>query len=151
MAKTKILIVDNHKMVRKTLAQLIDQEKDLEVCGEAENAREALKKIHVLKPDVAILDLVLGDMKGLDLIQLIKSRWGRTPAVLVVSMHDQNVHAAPAIKAGARGYLMKMHSAEKVVDAIRAITKGEIYTSRPAAKASHKPTRRVRGKEIKNA
>lgn len=126
--KTRILLVDDHPIVRRGIAQLIEQESDLVVCGEAEDAPEALKAIATLKPNFVIVDITLKDSNGIDLIKSIKALYDNLPT-LVVSMHDETLYADRAVRAGARGYVMKQEAAEKVLIAIREILKGGIYLS----------------------
>lgn len=124
--KSKVLIVDDHPIVRQGLIQLIDQEPDFQICGEAESAREALNLIATASPDIAIVDLSLKESSGLELIKDIKVRYGQL-LVLVLSMHDESVYAERVLRAGARGYLMKEEAAEKVMAALRRVVSGEIY------------------------
>ena len=126
--KTKVVIVDDHPIVRQGLAQLINQEPDLEVCGEAESASEALRVIAARQPDVAVIDLSLKDSSGLELIKDIKVRH-EDLQVLVLSMHDESFYAERVLRAGARGYVTKEEGTEKVVEGIRRLLNGEIYLS----------------------
>lgn len=122
----RILIVDDHAVVRFGLRQLIDEEPDLQVCGEASGATEGARLIEKLLPDLAIIDLSLGDGSGLELIQTIRSAH---PSVktLVVSMHDDYVYAQRALRAGAKGYINKTEAIGRVVEAIRRIFQGRIF------------------------
>jgi DNA-binding NarL/FixJ family response regulator len=133
--KSRVLIVDDHPIVRDGLKDLIEQEPDLSVCGTAQNVPEALKALDALKPDAAIVDISLNkDMGGLELIKDIKVRCPNLP-VLVLSMHDETLFAERALRAGALGYVMKEQATEKVLTALRKILKGEIYLNeRVAAK-----------------
>ena len=124
----KVLLVDDHPIVRQGLAQLLEQENDLIVCGEADDARGALEAIDRLKPDIAIVDIMLKDINGIELIKKIKSRLGKLP-VLVMSMHDESLYAERALRAGARGYIMKEEATDKMLIAIRKVMQGEIYLS----------------------
>lgn len=123
-----MLVVDDHPIVRERLAELINEEPDLHVCGEAEDAREALKAVDALQPDIAIVDITLKDTYGIELIKQIKERHPRLP-VLVLSMHDESLYGERALRAGARGYLTKQEATKKVVSALRRILDGEIYVS----------------------
>lgn len=126
--KTRVFLVDDHPLVREWLTQLIHQQPDLAVCGEAESASEALQRISELKPDVAIVDISLKDSTGIDLIK--KLRPLRPPvSVIVLSMHDESLYAERALRAGARGYIMKRETATKIVVAIRRVLDGKQYLS----------------------
>lgn len=133
--KARILIVDDHPIVREGLRDLIDQEPDLTVCGTAQNQLEALKALEALKPDAAVVDISLNkDMGGIELIKDIKIRYPNLP-VLVLSMHDETLFAERALRAGAMGYVMKEQATENVMIALRKILRGEIYLNdRVAAK-----------------
>jgi len=127
--KHRILIVDDHPIFRHGLAQLIGQEEDLCVCGEAEDYHNALKAAAELKPDMIIVDITLKDMSGIDLIKEIrKAHKGIT--MLVISMHDESLYAERAFRAGAKGYVMKQEASESVVQAIRQVRSGGIYASK---------------------
>jgi len=134
----KIFIVDDHPLVREGLIRLIHPQPDLIVCGEASTTQQALKAIPVLKPDIVILDLTLGSSDGLDLIKDMKLRALKS-LVLVLSAHDESLFAERALRAGAKGYIMKEEAAKNVLKAIRRILAGEIYLSeKMAAKMLHK-------------
>jgi len=109
-----VLIVDDHPIVRQGLAQLIEQERDLHVCGQAEDAHEAMQAIRTLKP--------------MELIKDLKVRHADLP-ILTLSMHDESVYAERSLRAGARGYIMKQEATEKVITAIRRVLAGEVYVS----------------------
>jgi DNA-binding NarL/FixJ family response regulator len=126
--KTKILIVDDHPIVRQGLAELIDHEQDLTVCGQAEGAHEALKIIKELKPDMAIVDITLKETSGMELIKDITARYPDL-LVLALSMHDESLYGERALRAGAKGYIMKAEATENVVTAIRKVLSGQIYVS----------------------
>lgn len=126
--RTKILVVDDHPIVRQGLSLLINQEEDLQVCGEAENAHEALNAIESLEPDMAIVDISLEGVNGVELIKNIKARFPGL-LILVLSMHDESLYAERALRAGANGYIMKQEANEKVMEAIRQVLAGEIYVS----------------------
>jgi DNA-binding NarL/FixJ family response regulator len=126
--KRKVFIVDDHPVVRDGLTALINHENDLIVCGEAGEARQALKSIAELKPDVIIVDITLGDEDGIELTKDIKVRHPELP-VIVLSMHDESVYAERVLCAGARAYLMKDAVSDKVITAIRTVLGGEIYVS----------------------
>lgn len=126
--KQTVLIVDDHPIVRQGLAQLINQEKDLEVCGQAGDAHEALQAIRQLNPDMVIVDIGLGDTSGVELIKDLKVQYPDLP-VLTLSMYDEAVYGERALRAGAKGYVMKQEATEKVVTAIRRVLAGEVYVS----------------------
>ncbi len=126
--KHKIFIVDDHPIVRKGLAQLINQEADLTICGEAENAQGALEALKKVKPDLIIVDISLQGIDGIELIKTMKTRYEQLPA-LVVSMHDEALFAERALRVGARGYIMKQEAIEKMMEAIRKVLRGELYIS----------------------
>ncbi len=130
--KRGVLIVDDHPIVRQGLAQLIDQEHDLRVCGQAEDAYEAMQAIKELNPDLAVVDISLKDTSGIELIKDIKVHFPGLP-VLTLSMHDEGVYAERALRAGARGYVMKQEATERVVTAIRRVLSGEMYVSEGVA------------------
>lgn len=126
--KKKVFIVDDHPIVRERVAELINQESDLAVCGEAEDAVQAVKAIGPAAPDIAIVDITLKDTYGIELIKQLKDLHPKLP-VLVLSMHDESLYGERALRAGAKGYLTKQEATKKIVDAIRRILRGEIYVS----------------------
>ncbi|MGB2821337.1 MAG: response regulator transcription factor [Phycisphaerae bacterium] len=126
--KTRVLIVDDHPIVREGLGRRIDRQDDMEVCGEAETRADALALVASCKPDLVIVDLALKDSSGLELIKDIKVREPDLP-VLVLSMQDESVYAERALKAGARGYVMKHEATDKVVLAARQVLAGRVYLS----------------------
>jgi len=126
--KTRIIVVDDHPMVRERLAQLINRESDLVVCCEAEDAEQAMHHIVVHKPDMAIVDLSLKETDGLVLIKDIRSRMPGLP-ILVLSMHDETMYVERVLRAGARGYITKEEATQKVMTAIRRVLSGDIYVS----------------------
>jgi DNA-binding NarL/FixJ family response regulator len=125
-AKKKILIVEDHPIFRWGLSELINQEPDMAVCGEATSASGAWKAIERLDPDLIIADITLENSDGIDLTKDIHRR-GKTIPVLILSMHDQFLYAERALHAGARGYIMKQEAMESVVTAIRQVLAGKIY------------------------
>ncbi|MBP1729743.1 MAG: response regulator with a DNA-binding domain [Deltaproteobacteria bacterium] len=131
-AKRKILIVDDHPILRKGLSMLINQEPDLVVDGEAEDARKALEAIETIRPDMVIVDISLPGIDGVELLKSIKLRYGDLPT-LVVSMHDESLFAERALRAGARGYVMKQEALDNVLVAIRRVLAGEIFVSNKIA------------------
>ncbi|MGC9453394.1 MAG: response regulator transcription factor [Phycisphaerae bacterium] len=125
---TRVVIVDDHPIVRQGIKMLADQEPDMEVCGEAEDAADALRVIERTNPDVAIVDLTLKDSFGLQLIKDIRRDCPRT-RVLVLSMRDESLYAERALRAGARGYITKEEGPAKVIEGIRRVLAGEVYVS----------------------
>lgn len=126
--RTKILLVDDHAVVRYGIAQLINRQSDMVVCGEEEDASNALSAIGRVKPDLVIADISLKDSSGLELMRNIKAQYSGLP-ILVVSAHDESVYAEVAFRAGALGYLMKQEALDKVITAIRRVLSGNIYVS----------------------
>ena len=120
--------MDDHPVVRQGLKLLINQEPELTVCGEAENQQKAFAAIQEQHPDIAIIDLSLAHSSGIDLIKNIKLRYPDLP-ILVLSMHDESLYAERALRAGARGYIMKQEAPEKVITAIREVLQGKLYVS----------------------
>src|SRR5690349_16983410 len=127
-ARKAIFIVDDHPMMREGLAQLIGQEKDLSVCGEADDAPQALEQIEKLKPDLALLDITLRSSNGLELIKDLQIRVPGLP-ILVISMHDESLYAERVLRAGGRGYIMKQEGGKKLMEAIRHVLGGGTYVS----------------------
>ncbi len=130
----RIFLVDDHPLVREWLTNLIHQQPDLTVCGEAESAPQAMQAINALQPDVAIVDLSLKDSSGLELIKDLR-RTCPTVSVLVLSMHEETHYAERALRAGALGYVMKRESTTKVIAAIRRVLRGELYVNESVAAA----------------
>jgi DNA-binding NarL/FixJ family response regulator len=124
----RLLIVDDHPMMRTGLAQLIDNEPDLKVCAEADNAHEALDAVAQHKFDLALVDISLPDRNGLELIKDLLTLKVDLP-ILVVSMHDELLYAERVLRAGARGYIMKQEGGKKFMQAIRQVLGGQIYVS----------------------
>jgi DNA-binding NarL/FixJ family response regulator len=123
--KRKVLVVDDHPVVRQGLAQFINDEEDFIVCGEAEDASAALLLCERLRPDIVIADITLGKENGLELTADIRKKFGFP--VLVLSMHEEDFYAERALRAGAAGYIMKRESMASVVSAMREILAGKIY------------------------
>jgi DNA-binding NarL/FixJ family response regulator len=124
----RILIVDDHPLVRTGLAQLIGDCPDLEVCGEAGDMAEGLRRVDELQPDLAIIDLSLAGGSGLDLIEHIKAR-DKGTLMLVASMHDEALYAERVLAAGARGYVNKQEAQDRIIFAIRRVLGGKVYLS----------------------
>ena len=130
--RTRILLVDDHAVVRFGIAQLINRQPDMVVCGEEEDASHALRAIEKLKPSLVIADISLKESSGLELMRNIKAQYSGLP-VLVVSTHDESIYAEIAFRAGALGYLMKQEALEKVLTAIRRVLSGNVYVSEALA------------------
>lgn len=126
--KTRVFLVDDHPLVRTGIAQLINKEPDMQVCGEAEDAPEALRGLSATNPDLVTVDISLRGYNGIELIKNIKSLHPQLP-ILVLSMHEEGVYAQRALRAGALAYVMKQEAPDKVLLAIRRILKGDIYVS----------------------
>jgi DNA-binding NarL/FixJ family response regulator len=126
--KQRVLIVDDHPIVRQGITRLINFEEELVVCGEAGNAKEAMEAIAKDEPELVIVDISLKGRSGLELIKDIKMRYENLP-VLVVSMHDESLYAERVLRAGAKGYIMKQEPPEKILDAIRQVLGGKIFVS----------------------
>ena len=135
--KTRVFVVDDHPLLRQGIAQLINNESDLEVCGEADNANAALQLIPIAQPDIAVLDISLKGSNGIDLARQVKACYPHVK-VLILSMHDETLLAQRAFLAGASGYLTKDEATEKALVAIRRIRDGETYLSKElAARIEH--------------
>ncbi len=126
--KKRILVVDDHPLLRHGLAQLINLETDMMVCGEAENDHQALDAIADLKPDLMIVDISLNDANGIELTKDVKKRYPKL-LTLIISTYDESLYAERALRAGAHGYIMKREATENVLKAIRKILSGGIYLS----------------------
>ena len=124
----RVLIVDDHPVVRQGLAMVISREPDLEVCGEAEHIEEALRLVEGGHPDIVIIDLSLDGENGIELIDYIKSRWPSVK-ILAYSAHDEETFAGRVLRAGAMGYVSKREAMPKIIVAIRQILGGEVYLS----------------------
>jgi DNA-binding NarL/FixJ family response regulator len=144
--RSRVFIVDDHPVVRDGLKNLIEQEEDLVVCGEAADAATALKTIPQTSPDVALVDLSLEHSTGLELVKDLRNQYPELP-VIVLSMHDELVYGERSVRSGARGYLMKGESSQRVVSAIRSVLEGEVFLSdrlmaQIASRLSHAKTTR---------
>ena len=124
----RVVLVDDHPIMRHGLAQLIRMESGLDVCGEAGSAREGLEVIGKLKPDLAVIDLTLPDKNGLELVKDIRAMHPAT-VCLVLSMHDEAIYGERSLRAGARGYVMKEEAADHLVTAIHKVLTGGLYVS----------------------
>src|SRR3984885_4871946 len=127
-AKKTVLVVDDHPLMRQGLALLINQQQDMQVCGEAEEVQAAVHAIARLHPDIVILDISLSGPDGLELLKSVRVTNPGLP-VLILSMHDEAIYAERALRARANGYIMKQEATEKVLVAVRRILNGEVYLS----------------------
>lgn len=143
--RTRILIVDDHPMVREGLALWISQQRDLQVCGEAADVADAIRKVKTLIPDLVIVDLSLKTGHGLDLIKRIKAQNSRAK-MLVSSVYDEKVYAERALAAGAMGYVGKQESPKTVLEAIRQVLAGKVFLS--PAMTARMLERTVGGREL---
>ena len=125
----RILIVDDHPMMREGLRGTIKGEPDLEICGEAEDAKQALERLGNCKPDLVLMDITLPGKNGLELIKDIRVTHPNLP-ILVLSMHDESLYAERALRAGAGGYITKQQSPAELISAIRKVMDGQTYVSR---------------------
>ncbi|WDP90236.1 MAG: response regulator transcription factor [Desulfobacter sp.] len=126
--RKKIFIVDDHPVFRKGLAQLINEEDDLAVVGEAESVNGAIDLLEKVKPDLAIVDITLKDRSGMDLIEYLREHYPHLP-ILVISMHDESLYAERVLRAGALGYITKQEMTADVVSAVRQVLWGKRYLS----------------------
>ncbi|KPK86005.1 MAG: LuxR family transcriptional regulator [Phycisphaerae bacterium SM23_33] len=126
--RKKVLIVDDHPVIRYGITQTVEQEPDMLVCGQAEDVQGALEAVERLEPDVAVVDISLKHSSGIELIKQLRQRRPGLP-VLVLSMHDESLYAERALRAGARGYVTKAEPPERIVEGIRQILQGGVYVS----------------------
>jgi DNA-binding NarL/FixJ family response regulator len=143
--KKRILLVDDHPLVREWLANLIHQQPDLTVCGETESAPTALSAVATAKPDLIIADINLKNSSGIELIKNLKELHPNIP-VLVLSMHDESLYAERVFRAGAHGYVNKRETAQKMIEAIRRVLEGKPYVSQKAAEILAAKT--IRGQAV---
>ncbi len=128
--KTQVLLVDDHPIVRRGIAELINSEPDLQVCGEASTMQEAMSLTTKLKPGLLVVDISLDGNNGVELMKTLSNRPG-SPPILAYSMHDESIYAERCLRAGAKGYVMKHSSPESLLEAMRQVLKGKIYLSEP--------------------
>jgi DNA-binding NarL/FixJ family response regulator len=128
MLMIRVFLIDDHPIVRHGIAQLLSDEPDIEVCGQAADAPTAVAAIPAADPSVITVDVSLGETSGIDLIRDLKQRWPRT-AVLVVSMHDERIYAERSLRAGASGYVMKHEAIHVIVRAIRTVASDRLFVS----------------------
>jgi len=128
LPKTQIFLVEDHQIVRQGIARMINAEADMEVCGEASDAREALRLLAARRPDLVIADISMSGMNGIEFLKHLKMLYPDLPTV-VLSMHDEAIYAERALRAGALAFVMKRESAPKVMAAIRKARGGNYYVS----------------------
>jgi DNA-binding NarL/FixJ family response regulator len=126
--KRKVLLVDDHPITRQGVSAMINQQDDLIVCGETDNAASALELISTLEPDMIVLDISLKTVNGIELAKDIKARFAKVP-ILMMSMHDEGLYAERSLRAGAKGYIMKQEANDKILIAINQVLKGDLYIS----------------------
>lgn len=126
--RKRVLIVDDHPLLRDGLKTVINQQPDLVVCGEAGDAPQAMKAVSALKPDIMLIDLSLSGSSGLELVKDIKTRYPGVPT-LVLSLHDEALYAERSVRAGACGYIMKCASSAELLNALRDVLNGKVYLS----------------------
>lgn len=128
LRKSRIFLIDDHPLVREGLINLINSQRDLVVCGEAEDSAGAMTGIAKTRPDVALVDISLKNESGLELVKNLESQFALV-ALIVLSMHDEALYAERALRAGARGYVMKRESSKSVLASIRRVLEGGVYVS----------------------
>lgn len=126
--KAKVLLVDDHAIIREGMTMLINREADMHACCEAAEIEQAVEANRACKHDLAIVDISLANASGLELVRRFQFLFPQLP-ILVLSMHDESIYAEPALKAGARGYLMKHMATDELLHAMRQILQGELYVS----------------------
>jgi DNA-binding NarL/FixJ family response regulator len=126
--RSRVFLIDDHPIVRQSLALFINRQPDLTVCGEADGGYALLQTIAEIRPDIVILDLSLNGPDGIELLKMIRHKSPALP-VLIFSMHDESTHAERTLRAGANGYVMKLEAVDRVLAAIRQILAGDVYVS----------------------
>lgn len=130
--RSRVLIVDDHPITRHGLAQLLNHERDMVVCGEADSVRQAMTSIDAAIPDLVLTDITMAGKSGLELIKELQALHPQLP-ILVLSMHDESIYAERILRAGARGYLMKSAGGAELLVAIRKVLRGDVYLSKKMA------------------
>jgi len=124
----RVYVVDDHPLLRKGIAQCINSERDLQVCGDAANAADALVGVRQMRPDVVLVDISLPDRNGIELIKELRAQ-GTSARLLVFSMHDESLYVLRALRAGANGYVLKSESEQRLLEAIRGVHAGKVVVS----------------------
>lgn len=125
---TRVFLLDDHPIVRQGISEMINEESDMKICGEASNYQDAMQAVEKLKPDVILVDISLSGSSGLEFLKALKIQHPDVKS-LILSMHDETLYAERALREGARGYIMKQEAIEKIMDAVRHVMKGQIYLS----------------------
>ena len=146
----RIVLVDDHPIVRDGLVQMISQQPDLFVCGEAGSAEEAMTLIAEVKPDLAVVDIFLEGVNGIELTKTLHDRDPDLP-ILILSMHDEGLYAERAIRAGAKGYVMKQEASRTILEAIRRVLLGERYVSNHVGEVLGDQPRDLNAEQFKSA
>ena len=148
--KNRVFIVDDHPLVRQGLTNLINEQNDLVVCGEAENSAEAMAGFATAQPDVALIDISLNNQSGLELVKTLGDQFSRV-ALIVLSMHEEALYAERALRAGARGYVMKRETTKSVLASIRRVLEGGVYFSESIVNrmaTRHRSSRQTAGSPV---
>ena len=124
--KTRILLVDDHELIRRGIRSILANEPEFEVCAEAANGRQAVQMVETLRPDVVVMDLAMPELNGIEAMRQIH-RGSHHPKVLALSLHESEQFASEAIQAGASGYLFKSDAAQEVVQAVKTVRDGHQY------------------------
>ena len=130
----KVLLADDHSIVREGLRRIVDESDDMEVVAEASDGKEAIHQIRKSQPDVAVIDISMPEIDGLEVLQQLKPEYPELP-ILILTMHEEQQYVVRAIEAGARGYITKKSAPEQLVEAIRKVYAGSLYISEEAAEA----------------
>lgn len=146
--KRRVLIVDDHPIVRQGLRSMIDAERDLRICGEAETEKEARAAIRTLEPDVVVIDLSLEQGDGINLVRDVHAHHPDI-ALLVLSMHDESIYAERLVAVGASGYIMKQAAADQLITALRCVLSGELYYSEAVRRTLNDRTRVLKNESSK--
>ncbi len=148
LPKKRIILVEDHPVTRAGVAAMLSQTTDLEVCGQADSVATGLELIEQLKPDIVIVDISLKTTNGIELVKQLKTSKPDLPA-LVMSMHDEILYAERALRAGARGYIMKQEASESIVEAVRRVLANELYLSaKMREKMLHRLAKKKHGEPV---
>jgi two-component system invasion response regulator UvrY len=130
----KVLLADDHSIVREGLRRIVEESDDMEVVAEASDGKEAIHQIRKSQPDVAVIDISMPEIDGLEVLQQLQPEYPELP-ILILTMHEEQQYVVRAIEAGARGYITKKSAPEQLVEAIRKVYAGSLYISEEAAEA----------------